>query len=447
MSTALGAYEVDNGKYPNTAQGLAALLVKPLGAARSPRAGRALYLSNLTEIPRDPVGQRPVHLPRREARERLRPLLVGPGRAGGDRRRHRHRRPNEKCRPRTTSLRRAPRLAFACAGVGFGVAPSLLPTLRVGERRRLHPRQAHPRDGRGLHARRWWSPGSRTSSPASRSASRRSSLMAWARKARADAAVTGTRQRLYLDPAKRKYWIEYEPRPIKEPGKFVALPGAWGARSRLRRSGRSSSRSKAGDAPADGPLRRVPARTGPRATRPSSCRTTRRPPTLRVEGATSKIYIEPQAEQPVKTRQGFTLIEVLVALVVAVAAMTLLSQGFMTGRGPRRRRSTPRGPPPRASACLTDFETGAAVGRRNPERRRSRTSRTSRTRRSRRPERSRASNKLTVTVKWQERDQDREYVLVRLLQDRRRRRRRRRPATPKHDAQEMETPGDSRSWS
>jgi len=33
----------------------------------------------------------------------------------------------------------------------------------------------------------------------------------------------------------------------------------------------------------------------------------------------------------VKTRAGFTLIEVLVALVVAVAAMTLLSQGFSTG--------------------------------------------------------------------------------------------------------------------
>ena len=52
-------------------------------------------------------------------------------------------------------------------------------------------------------------------------------LMAWARKARADAAITGTRQRLYVDPSKRKFWIEHEPRPIKDPGKFVALSGAW----------------------------------------------------------------------------------------------------------------------------------------------------------------------------------------------------------------------------
>src|SRR4029079_9936101 len=52
-------------------------------------------------------------------------------------------------------------------------------------------------------------------------------LMAWARKARADAALTGTRQRLYLDPMLRKFWIENEPRPIKNPGQFVALTGAW----------------------------------------------------------------------------------------------------------------------------------------------------------------------------------------------------------------------------
>jgi general secretion pathway protein H len=54
-------------------------------------------------------------------------------------------------------------------------------------------------------------------------------LMAWARKARADAALTGARQRLLLDLASRKYWIEYEARPIKEPGKFVKLSGSWSA--------------------------------------------------------------------------------------------------------------------------------------------------------------------------------------------------------------------------
>jgi Tfp pilus assembly protein FimT len=54
-------------------------------------------------------------------------------------------------------------------------------------------------------------------------------LFAWARKARADAAVTGIRHRLILDPTEKKYWIEYEARPIKEPGKFTLLAGAWGA--------------------------------------------------------------------------------------------------------------------------------------------------------------------------------------------------------------------------
>jgi Tfp pilus assembly protein FimT len=53
-------------------------------------------------------------------------------------------------------------------------------------------------------------------------------LMAWARKARADAATTGLRQRLMVDAKARKFWIEYEARPVKEPGKFVLLAGAWG---------------------------------------------------------------------------------------------------------------------------------------------------------------------------------------------------------------------------
>ncbi len=53
-------------------------------------------------------------------------------------------------------------------------------------------------------------------------------LFAWARKARADAATTGLRQRLLMDPSSGKFWIEYEARPFKEPGKFVMLGGSWG---------------------------------------------------------------------------------------------------------------------------------------------------------------------------------------------------------------------------
>ena len=58
------------------------------------------------------------------------------------------------------------------------------------------------------------------------------------------------------------------------------------------------------------------------------------------------------------TRRGFTLIEVLVALVVAVAAMALLSQGFTTGA----RASTTAQFATRAALLaqrvVTDFETG-----------------------------------------------------------------------------------------
>jgi hypothetical protein len=52
-------------------------------------------------------------------------------------------------------------------------------------------------------------------------------VFAWARKARADAALRRSAHRLVIDPATRKYWIEYEPRPLKEPGKFEELGGTW----------------------------------------------------------------------------------------------------------------------------------------------------------------------------------------------------------------------------
>jgi Tfp pilus assembly protein FimT len=52
-------------------------------------------------------------------------------------------------------------------------------------------------------------------------------LLAWSGKARAEAALTGTRHRLVLDPAGRAFWISWEPKPLKEPGKFERLEGAW----------------------------------------------------------------------------------------------------------------------------------------------------------------------------------------------------------------------------
>ena len=61
MSTALGAYEVDNGKYPNTSQGIASLLVKPSGAPE-PKSWKGPYLQNMTELPKDPWGNEYAYL-------------------------------------------------------------------------------------------------------------------------------------------------------------------------------------------------------------------------------------------------------------------------------------------------------------------------------------------------------------------------------------------------
>ncbi|MBV8878890.1 MAG: prepilin-type N-terminal cleavage/methylation domain-containing protein [Planctomycetaceae bacterium] len=115
-----------------------------------------------------------------------------------------------------------------------------------------------------------------------------------------------------------------------------------------------------------------------------------------------------------KTEAGFTLIEVLVALVVAVAAMSLLSQGFTTGA----RASTTAQYATRAALLaqrvITDYETGvfsltsSQSGKFDDD-----------------PDFSyetkietgdvQGLTKLTVTVLWQERNVDQSYALVRLM--------------------------------
>lgn len=61
MRTALSMYEVDNGKYPTSDQGLQALLQKP-GGAPEPKNWKGPYLQNMTEIPKDPWGNPYVYL-------------------------------------------------------------------------------------------------------------------------------------------------------------------------------------------------------------------------------------------------------------------------------------------------------------------------------------------------------------------------------------------------
>ena len=57
LRTALSMYEVDNGKYPTSEQGLQALLAKPAGAPE-PKNWKGPYLQNMTEVPLDPWGQK-----------------------------------------------------------------------------------------------------------------------------------------------------------------------------------------------------------------------------------------------------------------------------------------------------------------------------------------------------------------------------------------------------
>lgn len=122
-------------------------------------------------------------------------------------------------------------------------------------------------------------------------------LMAWARKARTDAALTGTRQRLYLDASKRKFWIEHEPRPIKEPGKFVALAGAW--KEELLPEGvdiESIEKAETDSSSARYVEFRPDGSAGDAIIVLSNANGDRQ--TLRIEAATSKILIEEAAEQP-----------------------------------------------------------------------------------------------------------------------------------------------------
>jgi prepilin-type N-terminal cleavage/methylation domain-containing protein len=118
-----------------------------------------------------------------------------------------------------------------------------------------------------------------------------------------------------------------------------------------------------------------------------------------------------------KNRRGFTLIEVLVALVVAVAAMSLISQGFLTGARASSTSQYATRAALVAQRVLTEFETGALA----PGSTQSGTFDDD-------PDFSYETQfstgevtgltKVTIVVKWKERNDDRKYELVRLMRDR-----------------------------
>lgn len=51
-------------------------------------------------------------------------------------------------------------------------------------------------------------------------------ILAWSKKARSDAALTGAKQRLVIDSSKKTLWIEAQTQPLKEPGRFEQLGAA-----------------------------------------------------------------------------------------------------------------------------------------------------------------------------------------------------------------------------
>ena len=118
-----------------------------------------------------------------------------------------------------------------------------------------------------------------------------------------------------------------------------------------------------------------------------------------------------------RRRRGFTLIEVLVALVVAVAALTLLAQGFSIGARASVNSQFVTRAALLSQRVITDFETGqlTLTGNQNgkfddePDFTYQTTSEAGSIT---------GLTQLTVTIQWQERNTDRSFVVVRLMKDR-----------------------------
>lgn len=113
---------------------------------------------------------------------------------------------------------------------------------------------------------------------------------------------------------------------------------------------------------------------------------------------------------------GFTLVEVLVALVVTVAAITLLAQGFTTGaRASTISQNTTRAAL-LAQRVLTDFETGELSLQQSQsltfDEEEGFTAETIS------EAYAEGVTHLTIRIRWEERGQERLYEIVRLMRER-----------------------------
>lgn len=123
-------------------------------------------------------------------------------------------------------------------------------------------------------------------------------ILAWAGKAHADAALTGARHRLVFDVENRRFWIEYEPRPLREPFLFRTLGGSWEAEPVPEEVVLESFQGFE----EEGGLRYLTFRPDGTAAEASLVVTNERGDrrTIRVEGATGRVSIERPPEEDVE---------------------------------------------------------------------------------------------------------------------------------------------------
>ena len=117
-----------------------------------------------------------------------------------------------------------------------------------------------------------------------------------------------------------------------------------------------------------------------------------------------------------RKRSGFTLIEVLVAMVVAVAAFSILAQGFATGGRAATASQWGTKAAMLSQQVMSDLEAGVLAADKSTSGSFPEDADYTYTTSSAADEP--GLRLITVTIKWKEQEQDRTYVLTRLFRER-----------------------------